>query len=149
MEEKVKKPRAPKAPNTEKEVKKVVEDNVSEATVEPSLVAEEFPKEEEAAVEDSAPEVMEQPAVEPALPVVEEPAAKEVKAEQSRNLRVGEAYIEKLNKFLSNSLSKYVVKLVTSEGEREIMKAAKDKAYRKACNLNKVKGFGERVIVKE
>lgn len=62
-------------------------------------------------------------------------------------LKVGQAYLHKCSPVLSRHLSKFEVRLLSHSGYLVYTKAAYEKAYFVAKQLNKLHGFGDRVHV--
>lgn len=65
------------------------------------------------------------------------------------NVKPGEVYVQKCNKYLSSKLSKYEIRILTDSGIRKVLKSSREKACFVANQMNKVRGFTEKVKVIE
>lgn len=63
------------------------------------------------------------------------------------DLKIGQAYLHKCSPVLSRHLSKFEVRLLSHSGYLIYTKAAYEKAYFVAKQLNKLHGFGDQVHV--
>lgn len=132
----------------------VIESPVEEVVQENAKITEEVLEifeDQNATVEDSEDQEV-QDQVEETPETVED---QEVKVEPTQTvqgkgeIKEGEAYVVKLNKFLSNKLSKYEVRIKTPNGEKKHLKSSREKTCFVANKLNRSKGFQTNLTIIE
>lgn len=132
----------------------VIESPVEEVIQEDAKITEEVLEifeDQNTTVEDSENQEL-QGQVEETPETVED---QEVKVEPTQpvqgkgEIKEGEAYVVKLNKFLSNKLSKYEVRIKTPNGEKKHLKSSREKTCFVANKLNRSKGFQTNLTIIE
>lgn len=132
----------------------VIESPVEEVIQEDTKVSEETLEvfeDQNTVIEDSENQEL-QDQIEETPETVEDQEIKEepVQPVQGKGeLKEGEAYVVKLNKFLSNKLSRYEVRIKTSNGEKKYLKSSREKTCFVANKLNKAKGFQTNLTIIE